>query len=100
MAKKQTELPHTRRDDEPAPKSIDELDEACSELEKAKGKAVKAGQGVAASKQIVDGLLRKHGLRSYPYETATGVEKRARINESIKTEKIKKDRGDGDGADE
>jgi hypothetical protein len=44
MAKRQTELAGTRRDDEPEPpKPIAALDDACDVLEKARGKAARAG---------------------------------------------------------
>lgn len=99
MAKKQPELPGTRRDDEPAAASIPALDDACAALEKAKGKAVKAGQGIVEAKQKVDGLLREHKITTYVYETATGVEKKVFISEGIKTAKIKKAKAD-DGGDE
>jgi thiamine pyrophosphate-dependent acetolactate synthase large subunit-like protein len=100
MAKKQAELPGTRRDDEPPPaKSIAALDDACDVLEKAKGKAIKAGQGIVEAKHQVDSLLREHGINAYTYETANGVEKKVFISESIKTAKIKKAKAD-DGGDE
>jgi hypothetical protein len=97
MAKKQPELPGTRRDDEPAAASIPELDDACEGLEKAKGKAVKAGQGVVEAKHKIDELLRKHGIKFYVYETATEVEKKVFISEGIKTAKIKKEKADAGG---
>lgn len=99
MAKKQPELPGTRRDDEPEPKSIPALDDACEVLEKAKGKAIKAGQGVVEAKKAIDELLRQHGLNAYVYETPTGVEKKVFISTGIKTTKIKKDKAD-DGGEE
>jgi hypothetical protein len=99
MSKKQPELPNTRRDDEPTDASIPALDDACSALEKAKGKAVKAGQDIVTAKQKVDGLLREHKISAYVYETATGVEKKVFISEGIKTAKIKKAKADS-GDDE
>jgi len=100
-SRKQAELPGTRRDDEaPPPKSIPALDDACEALEKARGKATKAGQGVVEAKLKVDHLLREHNLSAYVYETATGVEKKAFISEGIKTSKIKKAKADDDGGDE
>jgi hypothetical protein len=99
MAKKQTELPGTRRDDEPQPKSIPALDDACETLEKAKGKAIKAGQVIVEAKHAIDELLRKEGILSYVYETATGVEKKVFISESIKTSKIKKEKSVDSGDD-
>ncbi len=102
MSKKQAELPNTRRDDEaPEQKPIKALDDACGALEKARGKATSAGQGVVAAKLAVDKLLREHGITEYVYETSTGVEKKAFISEGVKTAKIKKaTKGDDDGADE
>jgi len=93
MAKRQAEIPGTRRPDEaPEPKSIPALDDACGALEKARGKATNAGQGVVAAKLVVDKLLRENGLSSYVYETASGVEKKAFISEGVKTAKIKKEK--------
>lgn len=97
MAKKQTELPGTRRDDEPEAKSIPALDDACDALEKAKGKAIKAGQGVVDAKHKIDELLREHNVTQYVYETATGVEKKVFISTGIKTAKIKKEKADDGG---
>lgn len=99
MAKKQEELPGTRRDDEPKAKTIGALDDACEALEKAKGKAVKAGQGIVDAKKTVDELLREHKITSYVYETATGVEKKVFISEGIKTAKIKKAKADDGGGE-
>lgn len=96
MAKRQEELPNTRRDDEPRPKSIGALDDACAKLEGAKGKAVNAGQKVVEAKKAVDALLREHKITTYVYETSTGVEKKVFISEGIKTAKIKKAKADGD----
>jgi len=104
-SKKQPELPHTRRDDEPpAPKPIKALDDACDQLEKLKGKVTRAGQEVVAQKHTIDELLRKHAVTSYTYETAAGVEKKVFIKSSIATAKVKKAKLDDDagedGADE
>lgn len=102
MANNQPELPKTRREDEPAPpaaKRIGALDDACAELEKAKGKAINAAQAVVEKKQTCDALLRKHKISSYVYTTANSVEKKVFISEGIKTAKIKKAKAD-EGADE
>lgn len=100
MAKKQEELPNTRRADEPPPpKSIKELDDACTTLEKAKGKVLKAGQDVVAAKKAIDELLIEHGITSYVYEDLKGTEKKVFIAQAIKTTKIKKEKAD-DGGDE
>lgn len=97
MGRKQEELPNTRRADEPKPKSIGALDDACTALEKAKGKASKAGQDVNACKQEIDRLLREHKLTSYLYDDLKGVERRALLVEKIKTEKVKTERANDDG---
>ncbi len=69
MAKKQAELPGTRRDDEPAPqKHIQALEDACDALVKARGKATRAGQGVVEAKRVAQALLVEHDLQSYEYE--------------------------------
>src|SRR5262245_5324525 len=100
MGKKQTELPHTRRSDEPPPpKTIKELDEACEELERRKGKAIKAGQAIVEQKTTIDGLLQKHGLSWYPYEDLKGVERKVFVKSSIATAKLKKAKLD-DAADD
>lgn len=97
MARKQEELPSTRRDDEAPLKSIAELDEACTDLEKAKGKAIKANQDVQAKKQTIDALLRKHKLTSYHYADLKDVERIVRLVEKIKTEKVKTDKTNDEG---
>lgn len=98
MSRKQEELPNTRRKDEPAVKSIGELDDACTALEKAKGKSSKALQDINAAKLIVDQLLRKHSINSYLYENLKGVECRVSLVEKIKTAKVKVDKtNDEDG---
>lgn len=90
MARKQEELPGTRRDDEPAPqKSIAALDSACGELDKRKGKAIKAGQDVVEARQQIQDLLRKHELPSYRYEDAKGVEREVFREEVVRTRKVK-----------
>jgi hypothetical protein len=97
MAKKQEELPNTRRDDEPKPVVIKALDDACTAFERAKGKALKAGQDVQAARQVIDGLLREHGLTSYVYDDLKGVERRALLVNRVKTEKVKTDKTSDEG---
>jgi hypothetical protein len=98
MSRKQEELPNTRRDDEPKAKSIKALDDACTALEKAKGKASKAGQDVNAAKQEVDRLLRENRITAYLYENLKGVECRVSLVEKVKTEKVKTEKtNDEDG---
>lgn len=100
MAKRQTELAGTRRDDEPPPpKTIKSLDDACEELERRKGKAIKAGQAIVEQKTIIDDLLRKNGLSWYPYEDLKGAERKVFIKSSIATAKMKKDKVDPDSSD-
>lgn len=95
MGKKQAELPNTRRADEPDPeKPIKALDEACAELERRKGKAIKAGQAIVEQKTIIDGLLGDHNLAWYPYEDLKGVEKKVFRKTSIATAKLKKEKVD------
>jgi hypothetical protein len=101
MGKRQAELPNTRRDDEPPPpKTIKALDEACEELERRKGKAIKAGQAIVEQKAVIDGLLQQHGLSWYPYEDLKGVERKVFIKSSIATAKLKKAKVDSDGGDD
>lgn len=96
MAKKQAELPGTRRDDEPPEqKPIGALDDLCGELDKRKGAAIKASQNVVDTKQKIQAALREHGLTSYRYEDAKGVEREVFLNEGIRTRKVKtEDSGD------
>lgn len=97
MSRKQPELPNTRSEGEPpAPKSIPKIDDACTALEKAKGKVLKAGQDVVEAKHVIDELLRANDLTSYTYEDLKGTERKVFIASSIKTTKIKKEKADGD----
>lgn len=90
MARKQEELPGTRRDDEPTPqKPIAALDSACGELDKRKGKAIKAGQDVAETRQQIQDLLHKHEIASYRYEDAKGIEREVFREEVVRTRKVK-----------
>jgi hypothetical protein len=74
MAKKQTELPGTRRDDEPEPqKPIRALDDACEALEKARGKATRAGQAVIEAKKAAQAVMLEHKIAEYEYESSDGV---------------------------
>lgn len=104
MAKKQTELPGTRRDDEPKPQpTIRALDDACDVLEKAKGKATRAGQAVVEAKKSAQALLVEHNLTSYEYEDADGVLRKIFRKEAIATCKVKVDKrtdSDSDDGDE
>lgn len=103
MAKKQAELPGTRRDDEPKPQEpIKALDDACEALVKARGKSTRAGQAVVEAKKLAQKLLVDHGLSSYEYED-NDVLKRLYRKETVATCKVKvakkADEGD-DGDDE
>lgn len=104
-SKKQAELPNTRRPDEPAPpEPIKALDDACEALERAKGKATKAGQGVVEAKHLVDTLLVEHKLESYEYDDLKGVARKVFRKTSVATCKVKvekrTDDDSDDGADE
>lgn len=105
MAKKQAELPGTRRADEPQPQQpIKALEEACEALERAKGKATKAGQGVVEAKRAVDALLIEHKLDAYEYDDLKGVARKVFRKTSVATCKVKvekrTDEDTDDGADE
>ena len=105
MAKKQAELPGTRRDDEPQPqKPIKAIDEACEILEKKRGAATRAQQGVIEAKVAAQGLLVEHGLQSYEYETNAGVLKKLYLKQAAATCKVKvakkTDEDSDDGGDE
>lgn len=103
MAKRQTELAGTRRDDEPEPqKPIKALDDACDELVKARGKATRAGQAVVDAKKKAQALLVEHDLQSYEYEENDVLKKLYR-KETVATCKVKvakKADGADDGDDE
>lgn len=104
MAKKQTELPGTRRDDEPEPqKPIKALDEACEALEKARGKATRAGQAVVEAKKAAQALLLEHKLDHYEYEHNDVLKKLFNKQQvgtcKVKVEK-KRDDDTDDGEDE
>jgi len=102
MAKKQEELPGTRRDDEPKPqKPIKALDDACEALVKARGKATRAGQSVVEAKKIAQGLLVEHDLQAYEYEENDVLKKLYR-KETLASCKVKveKKSAPDDGDDE
>ena len=105
MARKQSELPGTRRPDEgEIQKAIKELDTALEEFEKAKGKRVKAGQLVKAARDKAQELLKEHGLDFYVYEDLGGVERRFFTKQTVGTCKVKKEKRvsevDSDDGDE
>lgn len=97
MAKKQTELPGTRRDDEPTPQEpIAALDKLCAELDRRKGGAINAAQKVVETKQNIQAALRENKLTSYLYEDSKGVEREVYLNEAIRTRKVKTEDGGDD----
>lgn len=101
MAKKQAELPGTRRPDEPEPpKPIKALDDACEALEKARGKATRAQQGVVEAKKAAQALLDEHNRDEYEYEANDVLKKifRKRTLGSCKV-KVEKKRPDDEGDD-
>lgn len=86
---RQKELPNTRRADEPEPPpSIKALDEACELLEKARGKATRAGQAVVEAKKAAQALLVEHKLEHYEYEHNDVLKKLFR-KEQVGTCKVK-----------
>jgi hypothetical protein len=100
MAKKQTELPGTRRADEPDPqKPIKALDDACEALEKARGKATRAGQAVVEAKKTAQALLAESGLKVYEYEH-NDVLKKLFSKEQIGTCKVKVEKKRDDDSDD
>ncbi len=102
MARKQQELVGTRRDDEPKPQStIKAIDDACEVLEKAKGKATRAGQGVVDAKKAAEALLVEHNLVEYEDEDGAGVLRKIFRKATIATCKVKiEKKRDDDGDDE
>jgi hypothetical protein len=105
MAKRQTELPGTRRPDEPEPpKPIKALDDACDVLEQKRGAAARAGQGVLEAKKAAEALLDKHNRDEYEYEGPNGVLKKIFRKRTVATCKVKvakkNDDESDDGADE
>lgn len=105
MARRQSELPGTRGPNEAeVQKAIKALDDALEELEKAKGKRVKAGQLVKAARDKAQELLKEHGLEFYIYEDLGGVERRFFTKQTVGTCKVKKEKRvsdvDADDGDE
>lgn len=97
MAKKQAELPNTRRPDEGAiQQAIKDLDDALEEFEKAKGKRIKAAQLVKAARDKAQELLKENGLAFYVYEDLGGVERRFFTKETVGTCKVKKEKRTSD----
>jgi phosphoglycolate phosphatase-like HAD superfamily hydrolase len=93
MARKQSELPGTRRPDEAEPpKPVKQLDDALEEFEKAKGKRIKAAQLVKAARDKAQELLKEHGLEYYVYEDLGGVERRFFTKQTVGTCKVKKEK--------
>lgn len=102
MAKKQAELPGTRRDDEPAPqKPIKALDDVIAAINKDKGAKTRANQRIVAAQKTAQGLLVEHGLTSYTYDDANGVERKIELNQKLKDVKVKVvKRGDAEEGDD
>ena len=104
MARKQSELPGTRRPDEPEPpKPIKALDDACDAIEKAAGAVARAGQRLVEAKKSAQGLLDEHQRDEYEYETADGVLKKIFRKKTIgrcKVKVAKKTDSDADDGDE
>ncbi len=97
MAKKQPELPHTRRDDEPPEQEPDPvLEQLCAELDKRKGGAISASQKVVETKTKIQSELRAKGRTSYRYDDAKGVEREVFLNEAVRTRKVKTEDGGDD----
>lgn len=103
MARKQSELPGTRRDDEPPPpKSIKRLDDALEEWERAKGKQTKAAQTTKEKRDAAQAILVEENLQFYVYEDLEGVEQRFFRKETVgkAKEKRQKRRPEADGDEE
>jgi hypothetical protein len=101
MAKKQTELPGTRRDDEPEPqKPIRALDDACEALEKARGKATRAGQAVIEAKKAAQAVMLEHKIAEYEYESSDGVLKKIFSKTQVATCKVKVAKKSDDDTDD
>lgn len=100
MARRQKELPNTRLPHEPAPpEPIRELDDACDALEKAKGKATRAGQGVVAAKKAAQDLLDQHNRDEYEYES-NGVLKKIFRKKTLGSCKVKVEKKRDDDSDD
>jgi hypothetical protein len=104
VARRQEELPNTRREDEPVHKAIKALDDALEEFERAKGKRTSAAQAVKEKRDVAQALLKEKGLSFYVYEDLEGVERRFFVKESVGTCKVKKEKRvsdmDSDDGDE
>ena len=100
MARRQKELPGTRRPDEAAPpEPIGEIDDACDALERARGKHTRTGQGVVEAKKLADDLLMKHGRTEYEYEH-NGVLKKIFRKTAVATCKVKVEKKRDDDTDD
>src|ERR1043166_2185679 len=127
--RKQTELPGTRRPDEPEPPkpikapddACDELererrgrsaraepqppkpirapDDACDELERKRGAAARAGQAVVQAKKAAQELLEKHNRDEYEYEGPNGVLKKIFRKSTVATCKVKVAKKNDDESD-
>ena len=99
--RKQEELPHTRRDDEPPPpRAIKALDDLADKLEKLKGNATQVSQEIVGCKTEIDDTMKAEGVEVYEYTDARGVLKKLFRRQAIATCKVKKrtdeDSDDGD----
>ena len=97
--RKQEELPHTRRDDEP-PASIPELDELTTELESLKGAMTHTGQKVVECKTKIGEMLLEKGIPFYEYFDARGVKKKVFAKRSIATCKVKVEKRTDEDSDD
>ena len=99
--RKQTELPGTRRPDEPEPpKPIKAPDDACDELERKRGAAARAGQAVVQAKKAAQELLEKHNRDEYEYEGPNGVLKKIFRKSTVATCKVKVAKKNDDESDD
>jgi hypothetical protein len=101
MARKQQELPQTRRDDEPPPpREIKALDDLAATLEKLKGKATKIGQEIVGCKTLIDDTMKAENVEVYEYTDARGVLKKLFRRQAIATCKVKVEKRTDEDSDD
>lgn len=90
MAKKQTELPGTRRDDEPEHVVIAAIEELCDALHKLRAKRMKLAEQEEQKQLELNAALTEHKLTLYPYTDDEGVAREAYFTDPrVKIRKVK-----------
>lgn len=89
MARRQEELPNTRRDDEAPPfKPIKAMEDNIEEWQKLLGSRKKINQRINALLIVQQDLLKKHDRPTYPFESSSGAEREIYRIEGVKSRKV------------